>query len=131
MHILQILSLESKIQLKHQQTNCSCSSVSRFSLTFIEGLRLFLDMAKIAIATIVKAQTTKLRVIRKSVALGLYCMEVVTFTDDTYRSLSDDTIIMSSSDKKEMVWIKRKSTNCSTRKAFLEKAVVELVHKFD
>ena len=76
------------------------------------------------------AQTTKLRVIRKSVA-QLYRLEVVTFTDDTYLSLSDDTIIMSSSDEKEKVCIKRKSTNCSTRKAFLEKAVVELVYKFD
>ena len=37
------------------------------------------------------------------------------------RYLSDDTIITSSSDKKEMVCIKRRSTNCSTRKAFLEK----------
>ena len=42
---LQILSLESKIQHKHQQTNRSCSSISRFSLTFIKSLRLFLDMA--------------------------------------------------------------------------------------
>ena len=58
-------------------------------------------------------------------------MEVVKFTDDTDRSLSDDTIIMSSSDKKELVCIKRKPTSCSTRKRFLEKAVVELVYKFD
>ena len=58
-------------------------------------------------------------------------MEVGKFTDDTYWSLSDDTIIASSFNKKEMVCIKRKSTNCSTRKAFLEKAVVELVYKFD
>ena len=57
-------------------------------------------------------------------------MEVVKFTNNTYRSLSDDTVITSSSDKKEMVCIKRKSTN-SSRKAFLEKAVVELVYKFD
>ena len=40
-------------------------------------------------------------------------MEVVTFIDDTYWSLSDDTIIMPFSDKKEMVSIKRKSTNYS------------------
>ena len=51
-------------------------------------------------------------------------MEVVKFTDDTYRSLGDDAIITSSSDKNEMVCIKRKSTNCSTTTAFLEKAVV-------
>ena len=70
---------------------------------------------------------TKLRVIRKSVALGLCCMEVVKFTDDTYRSLSNDTIITSSSDKNEMVCIKRKSTK--RRKAFLEKAVVMQVVK--
>ena len=54
--------------------------------------------------------------------------EVVKFKDDTYRSLSDNTIITSSSDKKEMVCIKRKSTNCSTRKVFLENPVVELVY---
>ena len=54
-------------------------------------------------------------------------MEVVKFTHNTYQSLSDDTIITSSSDKKDMVCIKRKSTNCSTRIAFLEKAVVKLV----
>ena len=72
-----------------------------------------------------------MRVIRKSIALGLYRMEVVKLIDDTYWSLSDDTIIMPSSDKKEMVSIKRKSTNYSTRKAFLEKAVVKLVYKFD
>ena len=107
-------TLESKIKHKHQQINRSYSSVSRFSLTFIESLRLFLDMATIA-------QMTKLRVKRKSVALGLYRMEVIKFTDDTYRSLSDDTIITSSSDKKERVCIKRKCSNCSTRKAFLEK----------
>ena len=58
-------------------------------------------------------------------------MEVVKFTDDTYQSLSDDTIFTPSFDKKEMVFIRRKYTNCSTRKAFLEKAVVELVYKFD
>ena len=75
-----------------------------------------------------KGQTIKLRVIRKNVALGLYRMEVVKFTDDTYRSLSDDTIIMSSSNKKE--WCALKGS-CSTRKAFLEKAMVELVYKFD
>ena len=67
------------------------------------------------------AQKTKLRVISKSIALGLYLMEVLKFTDETYRSLSDNTIITSSSDKKEMVCIKKKSTNCSTRKAFLRK----------
>ena len=44
---IQNLSLESQIQHKHQQTNRSCSSILRFSLTFIEGLRLFLDMATI------------------------------------------------------------------------------------
>ena len=38
---LQIHSLESKIQHKDQQTNTSCSSISRFSLTFIEGIRHF------------------------------------------------------------------------------------------
>ena len=59
--INEVNSVESKIPHKHRQTNCSCSSISRLSLTFIEGLRLFLDMATIA-------QTTKLRVIRKSVA---------------------------------------------------------------
>ena len=53
-------------------------------------------------------------------------MEVVRFTDYTYRSLSDVTI-----HKKEVVCITRKSTNCSTRRAFLEKAVVELIYKFD
>ena len=52
-------------------------------------------------------------------------LEVVEFTDDTYWSYSNYTTIMSSSDKNEMVRIKRKSTNCSTRKAFLEKAVVK------
>ena len=77
------------------------------------------------------AQMTKVRVIRKSLALGLYQMEVVKFTDDTYRSLSDDNIITSSSVKKGMVCIKRKTTNCSTRNAFVEKAVVEVIYKFD
>ena len=38
-------------------------------------------------------------------------------------------IITSSSDKKEMVCIKRKSFNCSTRKEFLEKAVVNFDEK--
>ena len=53
----------------------------------------FLDMATIAL-------TTKPRVIERAyVALGLYCTVVVKFTDDVYRSLSDDTIITSSSDK--------------------------------
>ena len=52
-------------------------------------------------------QMTKLRVITKSVALELYRMEVVKFTDHTYQSLSGDIIITSSSDKKEMVCIKR------------------------
>ena len=52
------------------------------------------------------AQMTKLRVIRKRV-VRLYWKW---FTNDTYWSLSDDTIIMPSSDKKEMVCIKRKST---------------------
>ena len=48
---------------------------------------------------------TKLRVIRKSVALGVYRMEVVKFTDNTtYRSLSDDTIITSSSSKKKEIY---------------------------
>ena len=51
-------------------------------------------------------------------------MEVVKFTNDPYRSLSDDTIITSSSHNKEMVCIQR---NRSTRKAFLEK----VVNKFD
>ena len=37
-------------------------------------------------------------------------MEAVKFTNDTSWSLSDDTIITSSFDKKEMVSIKRKST---------------------
>ena len=46
------------------------------------------------------------------------------FTKDTYWSLSNNTIITSSSDKREC-------TNCSTRKAFPEKLVVELVYKFD
>ena len=77
------------------------------------------------------ATIAQIRVIRKSVALRLYLMEVVKFTDDSYRFLSDDTIIMSSCDKKKMVCIKRKSTNFSTSKAFLEKAEVELVYKFD
>ena len=64
----------------------------KVSLTFMEGLcTTFLEMATIA-------QTTKLRVIRKRVALGLYRMEVVKFTDDTYQSLSDDTVLMSCSD---------------------------------
>ena len=54
-------TLESQIQHKHQQTNRSCSSILRFSLTFIEGLRLFLDMATIT-------QMTKLRII---IALGI------------------------------------------------------------
>ena len=58
-------------------------------------------------------------------------MEVVKFTYNTYRSFSDDTIITSSSDKKEMVQIERKFTNCSTRKLFLVRAVVELVYTFD
>ena len=57
---------------------------------------------------------------------NLCSMELVNFTDDTYQSLSNDTITTSSSDK-GMVCIKRKCTNCSTRKAFLEKVVVELV----
>ena len=52
------------------------------------------------------AQMSKLRVIKKSVALGLYRMEVVKFTGNTYWSLSDHALIMSSSDKKEMVCIK-------------------------
>ena len=77
------------------------------------------------------AQTTKLRVTRKSVVLGLYAMEVVKFADDTYQSMNDDTIITPSSDKNDKVCIKSKSTNCSTSKVFLEKAVVELVYKFD
>ena len=55
-------------------------------------------------------------------------MELVKFNDDTYH---DDSIITSSSDKKGMVYIKRKCTNCSTRKAFLEKGVVELIYIFD
>ena len=38
--------------------------------------------------------------IRKSIALGLYRMEEVKFSDDTYWSLSDDTIITSSSKRK-------------------------------
>ena len=58
------------------------------------------------------AQTTKVTGIRISVALRLYCMEVVMFTVNTYQSFSDDVIIAS----KECV-----CTNCSTRKAFLEK----------
>ena len=53
----------------------------------IEGLRLFLDMATIGQMTI------KTESIRKSIALELYRMEVVKFTDYTYQSLSDDTII--------------------------------------
>ena len=57
-------------------------------------------------------------------------MEVVKFTDDTYQSLSDDIIITSPFHKNVMVCIKWKSTICSTRKAFPEKAVVELVYKF-
>ena len=52
-------------------------------------------------------------------------MELLKFTDDTY---CDDSITMSSSDKK---CIKRKCINCSTRKAFLEKGVVELIYIFD
>ena len=54
-------------------TYCSCSSVSRFSMTFIEGLRLFLDTATVdktesskqelsVLAAI--SQRTKLRVLR-------------------------------------------------------------------
>ena len=41
------------------------------------------------------SQRTKLRVVRKSDYL-----ELVKFTDDTYRSLSNDAIITSSSDKR-------------------------------
>ena len=53
-------------------------------------------------------------------------MEQVKFTDDTYRSLSNDTIITSSSDKREWCF-KKKCTNCLIRKVFLEKVVVYLV----
>ena len=58
-------------------------------------------------------------------------MEVVKFTDGTYRSLGDDAMITSSSDKNEMVCIKRKSTNCSTMTAFLENSSGKLVYKFN
>ena len=42
-----------------------------------------------------------LRLPRKKMATLTGIFEVVKFTDDTYRSLSDDIIITSSSDKKE------------------------------
>ena len=74
-------------------------------------------------------QTTKLRIIRKSIALGLYHMDVVNLP--TILTMNDNIIITSSSDNKDMVCTKRKSTKSSTRKKFLEKAVLELVHKFD
>ena len=56
-------------------------------------------------------------------------MTVTNGTGKVYRgylpvSLSNNTIITSSSDKREC-------TKCSTRKAFPEKLVVELVYKFD
>ena len=56
-------------------------------------------------------------------------MELVKFTDDTYRSLSNDTIITSSSaDKREWCALKG-NVLTAPRKAFLEKVVVELVYK--
>ena len=124
-----------KLKNKHQQTNWNCSSISIFSLTSIQGLQLFfLYMATIA-------QMTKLRVIRKSVALELYhlevgkfinnSLEVGKFTNNTYQFLSDNTLITSSSDKNKMVCIKRKSTNCSTRKPFLGKAMKGRLLKYD
>ena len=54
-------------------------------------------------------------------------MELVKFTDNTYRSLSNDTIVTSSSDKRE--WCALKGN--VLRKAFREKVVVELVYKLD
>ena len=48
-------------------------------------------------------------------------MEVVKFIDNTYRSLSDATIIASSSDKKEMVCIKRNLLIVQQGKRFWKK----------
>ena len=54
-------------------------------------------------------------------------MELVKFTDDTYRSLSNDTIITSSSDKRE--WCALKGNVLTAQQG--KKVVVELVYIFD
>ena len=45
---------------------------------------------------------------------------MVKFTDDTYHSLSEDTIITSSSDKNEMLSLKGNIRIAQTKKVFLE-----------
>ena len=77
-----------KILRKQNSTQASTNQLQFFLflkvfLDFHRRPTTFLDMVMIG-------QMTKLRVIRKSVGLGLYRMEVVKFTDDIYRSLSDD-----------------------------------------
>ena len=69
-------------------------------------MTFFLDMAKIG-------QMTKL----KEHSYRTILHGVVKFKDGTYRSLSDDTIITSSSDKKDIVCIKRISTNCFNKES--------------
>ena len=96
-------------------------------MTFIEGLRLLLDMAmvdklELAVQATI-SQRTKLRVVRnsQSVAQRHDYVELVKFTDDTYRSLSNDTIITSSSDKREWCVLKGNILTAQQGKSFWRK----------
>ena len=108
---------QGKLVIQHSLNQQQLFFRYKISLTFVEDFRHGYDSSNDKTGSNKKERSSS--------------MEVVKFTDDTYGSLSDDTIITSSSDTKEMVYIKRKSTNCSTRKAFLEKAVVELAYNFN
>ena len=98
--LLKLLSLESKIQHKHQQCD--------------EMLPTFMKIYKLMNVGN-KSNSVRAR-FNSSTPSTLSESIRVPADDDTYQSLSDDILIMSSSDNNEMACIKRKSTNCSTRK---------------